>query len=168
MKYRSLYIVLFLLGGTLHISAAEPEKDKPDFLTEQVRKKKRVKMYQCLFDQENTYRMPEFVDRFFKSALIYNRNKSDRCDFYWDPNKPMDMKTAQECGLPGPQYLWMRLYNEKYEINFKELHYQAIQLMVDRDTDAATQVGVTLTFDPDEADDLILEITTVLDDKNTE
>ena len=162
MKYRFFYIALLLLATTPHISACEPENGK-------AKKQKRIKMYQCLFAKDTTNPMPEFVDQCFeREALIYDRNDGECCKFYWDPNNPMDIKTALESGQEGPNYLRMRSYNGGYEIYFKKLHKDAIQQMVHEDQTIAKKTKVKLTLDPDGLEDLIWEITPVLDDENTE
>ncbi len=159
MKYRSLYIVLFLLSGTSHIFACEPENDE-------ARKQKRIKMYQRLFTKRlfikgNEHRMSEFVEGFFKEARIINPTRTDKCEFYWHP-------TQMTPTLEDDKYVWMNPYNGGYDIYFKKVHEATIRQIVHEDMDVAAQAKVTLTIDPDGERDLILEITTVLDAKNTE
>ncbi len=157
MKYRSLYIALFLLGGTTHIFACEPEKEKAQ---------ERIVMYECLFNKNIQYPMAKFIRLFFKGVYIEDQDNEERCDFYWHPNQPMDMKTARKCEIGGWVHLWMRHYKKGYEIYFKELHEEYIQEKTHKDQEIAIEAKVKLNLYPENHED-ILEILPVLDVKDT-
>ncbi len=155
MKYRSLYIVLFLLGGTTqHIFACEPENDE-------AREQKRIEIYKLLFE-DTTNRIPKFVEGFFKGAIIAH-TEENKCEFYWHPTKKTD-PTKKEFD----KFVWMNRYQKGYDIYFKELHKEALAEIVYQDQEAATKANVTLTLDPDNEEDLILEIAPILDNEDTE
>ncbi len=141
MKHSSLYIVLFLLGGTTSIFACEPKHKEPDKPLTKKQKKQREQMYKRLFDTENTNPIPEFVRECFE---VDNTQKSGKI-FAFLIDKYNDA-------------LWMTPYEQGYEINFKEDNAAVIQKMVDQDTDIAREAGFKLTLDDDNEDEGVLKI----------
>ncbi len=176
MKYRSLYIALFILAGTTHIFACEPKNDE-------ARKQKRIEMYQRLFDKNTTYWMADFVDECFENnAIIYDRDDLECCTFYWDPFKKLDVKTITQWGPEkwGPEkgyyndydsglemtsYKDEDIYKLRYQICLQKLHKEAVTKMIQMDQDAAALAKVELTIEENK-DEWIWGIAPVLNLKD--
>ncbi len=158
-----------LLAITPHISACEPENGQLDF-----KKQKRIEIYRNLFAKGATNSMPLFVDKFFKGAVIANRNNKKRCDVYWDPDKRMDLMGIEKCGIWGNNYLRLTPCGEKYNLSFNQPLEASIAQIVEVDTKATNQSGVKLTiyFKEDKEafgkEVFTLEIAPIFDNEDTE
>ena len=142
MKYRSLCIALFLLGGTSHISACEPENENTEKTSQPFKctkfflpAEKTMYSYETLFENSD---IPKFIYRFFKHALLEKEySYGEPCCFYWHPCRPITFSDIDNY-TESLYFCMTRAKSGAYKVAFKDNYgemSEAIQKLIEKDSE---------------------------------